>query len=115
METTIDVYAIDDVKDNKATPINIISSITMDNMGNLTLDLERSKDIVFLEGFKTWFYTNGMSITMICIVGLVLIALIIIFTCKVIHKRYSQKHIYQCPNNILPEPAHYEVISNIVV
>lgn len=115
METIIDVYAIDDVKDNKATPINIISSITIGDMGNLTLDLERSKDTVFLEGLRTWFYTNGMSITMICIVVLVLIALIIIFTRKVIHIRYSQKHTYQSPNNILSEPAHYEVISNIVV
>lgn len=72
-------------------------------------------DGVFLERFRTWITTNIMSLIMIGIVGLVFIALLIIFTRKMIHKRNSQKHSYQCPNNRLSEPVHYEVISNIVV
>ncbi|XP_052677389.1 multiple epidermal growth factor-like domains protein 10 [Crassostrea angulata] len=93
-ETTNEVYAKDDVRDYRATPFNILSSFTMDNMSNLTLNIENSKDIVSLERFRTWFNSNSMSITMICIVVLVLIALLIIFIRKMIHKRNSQKHSY---------------------
>lgn len=109
-DTTNEVYAKDGVRDYRATPFNISFSVTMDNMGNLTLDIEISRDDVFLERFRTWFNTPSMSITMICIVGLVFIALLIIFIRKMIHKRHSQKHSYQCPNDRLSEPVHYEVI-----
>lgn len=114
-DTTNEIYAKDGVRDYRATPFNISSSVTMDNMGNSTLDLERSRGDVFLERFTTWFNTHSMSTTMICIVGLVLIALLIIFIRKIIHKTHSQKHSYQCPNERLSEPVHYEVISNVVV
>nr|XP_011442435.2 uncharacterized protein LOC105338848 isoform X1 [Crassostrea gigas] len=114
-DTTNEVYAKDVVRDYRATPFNISFSITMDNIGNPTIDIERPRGDVFLERFRTWFNTHSMSITMICIVGLVLIALLIIFIRKMIHKRHSQKHSYQCPNDRLSEPVHYEVISNVVV
>lgn len=114
-ETTNEVYAKDDVRDYRATPFNISSSITMNNMGNLNPDIEGSSDDVFLERLRTWFNSNSMSITMICIVGLVLIALLIIFVRKITHKRHSQKHSYQCPNDRLSEPVHYEVTSNLAV
>ena len=84
-------------------------------MGNLNPDIEGSSDDVFLERLRTWFNSNSMSITMICIVGLVLIALLIIFVRKITHKRHSQKHSYQCPNDRLSEPVHYEVTSNLAV
>lgn len=112
-ETTNEVYAKDDVRDYRATPFNISSSITMNNMGNLTPDIEGSSDDVFLERLRTWLNSNSMSITMICIVGLVLIALLIIFVRKI--KRHSQKHNYQCPNDRLSDSAHYEMISNKAV
>lgn len=113
MELTNEVYATDDVREYRATPFNISSSITMNNMGNLTPDIERSRSDVFLEQLRTWFNSNSMSITIICIVGLVLIALLIIFVRKI--KRHSQKHNYQCPNDRLSDSAHYEMISNKAV
>lgn len=38
-ETTNEVHAKDDVRHYRATPFNISSSITMNNMGNLTPDI----------------------------------------------------------------------------
>lgn len=62
----------------------------MENIGNLTNDIGRAKDTNFLEQLRSWFNTNNTSLTIICIVGLVLITIIIYFTRKVIHNRYSQ-------------------------
>lgn len=98
-DTTKDFYTKDDVKDYRPTPINIRST-------NL------------LEQFRSWFNKKTTSLTIICIVGLVLITIIIYFTRKVIHNRYSpkrRKNSYQCPNDRLSEPVHYEMISNTVV
>lgn len=70
-DTTKDVYTKDDVKDYRPTPINIKSSIIMENIGNLTNDIGRAKNTNFLEQLRSWFNTNNTSLTIICIVGLV--------------------------------------------
>lgn len=106
------------MKDYRPTPINIKSSIIMENISNLTNDIGRAKGTNLLEQLRSWFNTNNTSLTIICIVGLVLITIIIYFTRKVIHNRYSpkrRKDSYQCSNDRLSEPVHYEVISNTVV
>lgn len=63
----------------------------MENIGNLTNDIGRAKNTNFLEQLRSWFNTNNTSLTIICIVGLVLITIIIYFTRKVIHNRYEEK------------------------
>lgn len=68
-ETANEGDAKDDVRGYGATPFNISSSLTMENMGNPTLNIERSRNDVFLEWLRTWITTNTMSIIMIGIVG----------------------------------------------
>lgn len=110
-ETSEGVY-LQDVKDLSATPF------TMDTLGNLTTDLRGAKDSMLLEHLRAWFSTNNISILIVSIVGLILITVAILFTRKVIRNTFSKrrrKNCYECPNDRLSEPVHYEMISNIVV
>lgn len=91
---------------------------TMETLGNLTTDLRGAKDSILLEHLRAWFSTNNISILIVSIVGLILITVAILFTGKVIHNIFSKrrrKNCYECPNDRLSEPVHYEMISNIVV
>lgn len=110
-ETSEGVY-LQDVKDLSASPF------TMETLGNLTTDLRGAKDSILLEHLRAWFSTNNISILIVSIVGLILITVAILFTGKVIHNIFSKrrrKNCYECPNDRLSEPVHYEMISNIVV
>lgn len=111
-ETSGDVYIPDDVKDSSTT------SFTMETMGNLTNDMKGAKDSILLEHFRTRFSTKNISILIFVVVGLILITIAILFTRKVMLKIYSErrrKKCYECPNDRLSEPVHYEVISNVEV
>ncbi|XP_052676665.1 uncharacterized protein LOC128158033, partial [Crassostrea angulata] len=111
-ETSEDIYIQDDVKDSSAT------SFTLEITGNVTIDVTGANESILLDHFRTWFSTKNISILIVSVVGLILITISILFTRKVILKIYfkrQRKKSYECPNDRLSEPVHYEVISNIVV
>uniref|UniRef100_A0A8W8LPM9 Uncharacterized protein n=1 Tax=Magallana gigas TaxID=29159 RepID=A0A8W8LPM9_MAGGI len=62
-DTTNEVYAKDVVRDYRATPFNISFSITMDNIGNPTIDIERPRDKYHARNRSDSIPHNVMSVT----------------------------------------------------